>query len=248
MMKTMMNKLVLSLRAERSDVEIHKHSAFQIVFTEDNPFQTTLENKIYPDIFGFVIKPQVSHSCKCDNSSLIIHNFEPYSLLGKLIAAKLGNSNTLIFNDKESFQTFSNDLENRFSFSNKNQDFNGIDKRVQQSIEYINKNFKSGNVSSQHIAKQVFLSPSRLSALFKDQIGCSISKYLLWTRLRYAIFLILTDDDNTLTSIALESGFYDSSQMTKYMYQMFGISPSKLKQKSELIQFLNLESYLFLHP
>jgi transcriptional regulator GlxA family with amidase domain len=76
--------------------------------------------------------------------------------------------------------------------------------------------------------------------LFKKQIGSSIGKYILWTRLKNAIFLILSDNEKSLTNIALESGFYDSSQMIKYMYQMFGISPSKLRQKSDLIQFLEI--------
>jgi AraC-like DNA-binding protein len=84
----------------------------------------------------------------------------------------------------------------------------------------------------------VFLSSSRLAYLFKQQTGSSITKYLLWTRIKNAVYLILNSKDKSLTIIAQESGFYDSSQMIKYMHQMFGISPSKLRQKSDLIQFL----------
>jgi len=113
------------------------------------------------------------------------------------------------------------------------------DDRIIKSIEFIENNFRSEKFSINHISKQVYLSPSRLSFLFKQQVGSSISKYILWTRLRFAIFNILSAPDKTLTNIAFESGFYDSSQMNKYMYQMFGIAPLKLRQKSDLIQFLD---------
>ena len=117
-----------------------------------------------------------------------------------------------------------------------------IDERIIKSIEYICNNFQSDKFSINDLAKQVFLSPSRLSLLFKQQTGSSIIKYLLWTRLRNAIFLILTNNKKSITTIALECGFYDSSQMNKYMYQMFGIAPLKLRQKSDLIQFLEADA------
>ena len=56
-------KLLLALKAEKSNVDIHKHSAFKVVFTEDKLFSTTIENKKHNEIFGFAIKPQVAHSC-----------------------------------------------------------------------------------------------------------------------------------------------------------------------------------------
>jgi AraC-like DNA-binding protein len=240
------NKLYLALKAEKSNVEIHKHSAFQIVITEDNHFHSTLENEKYQNIFGFVIKPQVAHACICDQSNLIILNIEPYSILGKLVSEKLGNSRVVIFRKKKDFFHFFESQTNEFSVQNfiknfqQNQSITSIDERIHQSIAYINENFNTNNISTPDIAKKVFLSPSRLADLFKKQIGSSISKYLLWTRLRNAIFQILLKKDKSLTTIALECGFYDSSQMNKYMYQMFGISPSKLKQKSDLIQFLEI--------
>lgn len=241
------NKLLLALRAENSNVEIHKHSAFQVVFTDDNPFLTTIENKTHNEIFGFAIKPQVAHSCECSQSNLIILNIEPYSFLGKYISTKLRQSNFTIFTNQKEFQNFFECTKTEFSLislisNNYNQNIQPTDERILKAISLINAQFKVENISTQDIAKQVFLSPTRLATLFKQQMGSSISKYILWTRLRNAIFLILTEKDKTLTKISLESGFYDHSQMIKYMYQMFGISPSKLKQKSDLIQFLDIET------
>lgn len=243
------DEFLLALKAEKSNVEIHKHSAFQIVFTKDNPFLTTMENKVYSEIFGFAIKPQIAHSCECSESNLIILNIEPYSFLGRFISAKLEQSNKVIFFDKIQFYQFFdkidmdaefslNDFMNKIKFKLYTQP---IDDRVLKAITLINNNYRLQSISTNDIAKQVFLSQSRLAVIFKHQVGSSMSKYLLWTRLRNAIFLILSEKEKTLTTIALESGFYDASQMTKYMYQLFGISPSKLKQKSDLIQFLEIK-------
>ncbi|MBS1739453.1 MAG: AraC family transcriptional regulator [Bacteroidetes bacterium] len=246
-MKNPTEKLILGLKADKSDVEIHQHSAFQIVFTEDYPFQTSINNTVHQNIFGFVIRPQVAHSCVCSQSILSVINVEPFSFLGKIIASKLKENKSLIFENKRSFQTFfeinqdSEVLQAIINIGETEIDKSTFDERINKTILYIQQNFQSDKFSIQDLANYIFLSPSRLSSLFKQQIGSSISKYLLWTRLRNAIFLILMKKDKSITEIALESGFYDSSQMNKYMYQMFGITPSKLRIKSDLIQFLETE-------
>lgn len=240
------DSLMLALKAKQSNVEIHRHSACQIVFTEDNPFNTTIENTTYNEIFGFVIKPQVAHSCSCSLSNLIVLNIEPYSFLGKFISTRLGNSNATFLYDSNDFLNFFNSSNKDLSFLglistiNQHQNNQPVDDRIQQAIQFIVEHFSSESISVKDIAGHVHLSPSRMSALFKKQIGSSFSKYLLWTRLRNAIFLLLSNKRKSITEIALESGFYDASQLNKYMYQMFGISPSRLKQKSDLIQFLEL--------
>ncbi len=240
-----MNKLILALKAHKSNVEIHRHSAYQVVYTEDHVFNTCIENKRHQNIYGFVIKPQVSHSCECSNSNLIIINVEAYSFLGKFLSNKLGETKAGIFSNELEFKKMFTSSTNDFTFNNIlkiNQEISSnpiIDERIVKSIGYINANFETENLSIRELANNVFLSPSRLAVLFKQQIGSSISKYLLWTRLRNAIFLILSESDKSITNIALESGFYDSPQLNKYMYQMFGITPSILRHKSDLIQFLD---------
>ncbi len=85
-----MTNLILALRAYKSDVDIHKHSAYQIVLSEDEPFNTVCENKNHINIYGFAIKPQVAHSCQCSNSNLVILNIEPYSTLGNILSKEIG--------------------------------------------------------------------------------------------------------------------------------------------------------------
>ncbi|GAB4045418.1 helix-turn-helix domain-containing protein [Spirosoma litoris] len=239
-----MNNLVLVLKAYKSDVEIHRHSAYQIVFTTDNPFLTVCDNKKCENIFGFVIKPQVEHSCTCSNSNLIIMNIETYSFMGEKLAEKLGDKNTELFRSRDEFMDFfmlSGDeirIQDIVKSIQLKDDIQRVDSRILNAIELINSGYQSNRLTLEYVAKTVCLSPSRLTFLFKQQTGSSIMKLLVWIRVRNAIARILTQKDELFTSIAYECGFYDSAQMNKYMYQLFGISPSKLRKKSDLIQFL----------
>ena len=103
-------------------------------------------------------------------------------------------------------------------------------------VDYITENYFQADITPQTFADIVFLSLSRLASLFKQQTGSSLSKYLLWTRLRQAIYLILSDQSLTLTDVAYDTGFYDLPQFNKYMYEMFGMPPKALKHNSDLIR------------
>jgi AraC-like DNA-binding protein len=111
-----------------------------------------------------------------------------------------------------------------------------FDERVTTIVEYIKANFFQQDITPKTFADLVFLSPSRLASLFKQQTGSSLSKYLLWTRLRQAVYLALSEKSRSLTDIAYDTGFYDLPQMNKYMYEMLGMPPKALKLNSDLIQ------------
>jgi AraC-like DNA-binding protein len=110
------------------------------------------------------------------------------------------------------------------------------DERVSKIVEYIKANFFRQDITPQTFADMVFLSPSRLASLFKQQTGSSLSKYLLWSRIRQAVYLALSEKQRSLTDIAYDTGFYDLPQMDKYMNELFGMPPKALKQNSDLIQ------------
>lgn len=240
-----MTQFILAFRAFKSDVKVHKHSAFQIVLAEDNPFDSFSEGRKHENIYGFIVKPQVAHTCKCSNSTLIIINIEPYSSIGQNLfnRFKVDQNAAYFYSQKEiadfflmtrataSLQEILKILSGEVSLKKK-------DERIVRVLNIIHSRFNSERISLNEISQEVNLSPSRLGAIFKKEIGSSIFKYLLWMRLRSSIFQLLEKSEKSITEIALESGFYDSSQMTRYMNSMFGISPSALKQKSDLIQFL----------
>jgi len=243
MQKQINNPFILALKAYNLTVEIHHHSAYQVVLSNDHPFTSTINGKLNEGIHGFLIKPQVPHFCIAEKGTLSVLNIEPYSDIGLQLAGRFNlDSDHIVFNSPAEinafFQTDEADVE-IYSIINallSRLPATEYDDRVTTIVEYIKANFFRQDITPQTFADMVFLSPSRLTSLFKKQTGSSLSKYLLWTRLRQAIYLTLADKTRSLTDIAYDTGFYDLPQLNKYMYEMFGMPPKALKHNSDLIQ------------
>jgi len=243
MVKQANNPFILALRAYNLTVEIHHHSAYQIVLSNDTPFNSTISGQLYGRIHGFLIKPQVRHFCVAEKGSLNVLNIEPYSNIGLVLSNMFQeNQDYIIFNSPGETGNFFQTGKDTFDI---NIIINALlskmptveyDKRVTKIVEFIKVNYFNQDITPQTFADIVFLSPSRLASLFKEQTGSSLSKYLLWTRLRQVIYLTLSDKERSLTDIAYDTGFYDLPQLNKYMYEMFGMPPKALKYNSDLIQ------------
>lgn len=238
-----MNPFILALQARNLTVEIHHHSAYQIVLSNDMPFMSTISGKLHESIHGFLIKPHVAHFCVAEKGTLNVLNLEPYSQIGLELSNRFrGDEDYIVFDSpletNAFFQTARNslDIKNVIDALLSKLPVSDYDERVTKIVDYIKNNYFKSDITPQTFADIVFLSPSRLASLFKQQTGSSLSKYLLWTRLRQAIYIILTDKERSLTDIAYDTGFYDLPQLNKYMYEMFGMPPKALKYSSDLIQ------------
>lgn len=238
-----MNPFILGLQARNLTVEIHRHSAYQIVLSNDTPFNSTINGKLHERIHGFLIKPHVNHFCVAENGTLNVLNIEPYSNIGLELSTRFQENEAYIVFDSPPetnafFQTAKDslDVHNVIDALIAKIPAVAYDERVAKIVGYIRDNYYKSDITPQTFADIVFLSPSRLASLFKEQTGSSLSKYLLWTRLRQVIYLTLSDKEKSLTDIAYDTGFYDLPQLNKYMYEMFGMPPKALKFSSDLIQ------------
>jgi AraC-like DNA-binding protein len=102
-----------------------------------------------------------------------------------------------------------------------------IDRRVEGVLRIVEAS--PGHRSSlSELAERVALSPSRLGALFRRDIGIPLRRYLLWLRLIDAVETIL--DGRTLTEAAHDSGFSDSAHLSRTFRRMFGMPPSVLRR------------------
>ncbi len=111
-----------------------------------------------------------------------------------------------------------------------------LDERVDKVLKYIANN-NLVEVSLESLSKNVFLSESRLSHLFKENIGISISSYILNYKVRKAFKLIF--EGNSITTSALEAGFYSSSHLTNVCKEKLGMIPSAIKKNSRYLQVNN---------
>jgi transcriptional regulator GlxA family with amidase domain len=79
------------------------------------------------------------------------------------------------------------------------------------------------------IARLVDSSSRQLERVFLAETGCSPSEHYRQSRLKYARYL-LTTTDLPIISIALESGFSDSSHFIRHFQQLYGTPPGRLRK------------------
>ena len=99
---------------------------------------------------------------------------------------------------------------------------NGIkDERILQAMEYIRRE-ASEKITCRDVAEVVFLSESRFSHLFKEQIGMTFSAYLIYQRLMKVYVQVL--GGKSITEAALAAGFSGSSHFADVNRRVFGLS------------------------
>ena len=99
------------------------------------------------------------------------------------------------------------------------------DPRVQRVIEHI-RNTPQADHGVDALAALVHLSPSRLSHVFKANVGVPIRQFVLWTRARAVVTLAV--NGASLTEAAHTAGFSDAAHMSNAFRRMFGFAPSAL--------------------
>ncbi len=105
---------------------------------------------------------------------------------------------------------------------------------VFKTIEYIRKHC-SEKISLDDIAKNVFLSKSYISAIFKEETGKSIVEQINESRVEKSKKL-LSDKSISLSDIAGLCGFEDQSYFTRVFRRITGVTPKKYRDsvKKEL--------------
>lgn len=109
----------------------------------------------------------------------------------------------------------------------------GMDPRISAALETI-RGMDASRIRLEEVAKTVFLSPSRFTHLFREEVGVPFRRYVLWRKFTRAVLLI--GRGATLSAAAHLSGFADSAHLTRTGYQMFGVAPSLLMGRGEFYE------------
>lgn len=83
-----------------------------------------------------------------------------------------------------------------------------------------------GPVRLAEVAAAVGLSESRLTQLFRTELGLPFRAYVRWVRMRRAAGLVMAGA--SLTRAAHEAGFADSAHLTRTCRRMFGMAPTDI--------------------
>lgn len=102
-----------------------------------------------------------------------------------------------------------------------------IDMRVLRCIQLI-RNTEVDTIQLQQMSDKVFLSPSRLSHLFKEETGLTFRQFVQHYKLVKSLQAM--QDQQSLTEASFLGGFTDQPHFTKTFKKSFGITPSSSKQ------------------
>ena len=102
------------------------------------------------------------------------------------------------------------------------------DRQVLQAARFINEHFRQ-QITAGDIANAAGFSPNYLSRKFREAAGIGVHDYLVFIRLRNAAFELLTTDDS-VTDIALRSGFSDSNYFKDVFKKKYGMTPREYRK------------------
>ncbi|GHI01109.1 DNA-binding transcriptional regulator AraC [Neobacillus kokaensis] len=105
-----------------------------------------------------------------------------------------------------------------------------LDPRMEEVLHLLSKNMKD-SIRIDDVAKSVGLSSSRLSHLFKENMGQSILETLNQMRLNQAI-LLLEHTDRTATEVAIDVGFQNYNHFANQFRRRYGMPPREYRRKT----------------
>ena len=83
-----------------------------------------------------------------------------------------------------------------------------------------------GTLTIREVAGRVGLSPARMRAIAKRDLGISLSQWLLWKKLEQASQSVA--DGDGLAQSATSGGFFDQAHFTNAMRRLLGAAPSEI--------------------
>lgn len=102
---------------------------------------------------------------------------------------------------------------------------------IPRALSYIHHHF-GGHITLDEVAREVHLSSSYFSRLFKSETGISFSDFVLKTRIEQAK-RFLRQKDCSMADIAGETGFFDQSHFTKIFKRATGVTPGEYRRRRE---------------
>jgi two-component system response regulator YesN len=100
---------------------------------------------------------------------------------------------------------------------------------INQAVEYLKANYANGDISLEKVCRQLHISATYFSTLFKKEAKKTFHQYLTDLRMDRAMTLLAGSDLKT-ADIALQVGLGDPSYFSYSFKKHFGISPSQARR------------------
>lgn len=207
------------------ETEFHSHPTFEILFSKDGRIEIETNKCKYSNLSFAIIEPNTLHKIKNDKNDIVVLMVECNS---NYLREILSNFDIQLFEGIfiESQKINREPVISEIICKLRKSAISIVtDIRVIKSLNYLNNSSSEYTILMTELKSQVNLSDSRLSHLFKEEIGISIKKYFVWSKLKRAFKKVL-NENKTMYQASIEVGFYDQAHLSKAYKQVLGITPS----------------------
>lgn len=219
----------LSLRIADEKYTLHKNDIILVNSAKRHSYFTgnkSLCCRIYID-YGFIVRSSGSHFVSFWCNSLIDKD-DDYrklkSILDSLIREwKSASGHDTLYMNSQKYMLADCLVRNFMIQSGSENDGYG-DGRVEKMLGYIGMHY-ADNISLGEIAKEMYMSESSASRLFKKVTGSNFVDYVNLYRLNYATEDLLYSS-KSITQIAVDCGFSSPSVFNKLFNKVYGCSPT----------------------
>ncbi|MEO0330821.1 MAG: helix-turn-helix domain-containing protein [Bacteroidota bacterium] len=218
---------IYSFEVTNFNTELHSHPAVEIIVATEGSFSISTSNLNHPDITFAVIDTHVPHKVLADGCQLRLLMVEHQDswIKAALAQYKINIKNGVYIensaNDKLALLEYLEQAARQFNATKT------YDERVNICLDFLESQDVEYSSMVKVLQDKTHLSESRLSHLFKENVGISLKKYRAWCRLKKTIALVLENHDS-LFSASLSCGFYDQAHFSKTFKERLGISPSEV--------------------
>lgn len=111
-----------------------------------------------------------------------------------------------------------------------------IDPRIEAVLSLFDGDLNDIGLCARDCAEEVRLSTSRFLHLFKESTGVPFRRFRMWKRARN--FLAHANLDSSLTNVALDLGYPDSSHFSHSIRKTYGLKPRSIRDGSRNLRVL----------
>ena len=224
----------IMMRAEYRTPDPHSHLAMHLI--------AGLDGKIHCDVHGdrfdaevVFIASDVKHTAYAESGDMLVFLFDAAGSIAKEAERKyLCGKTYCCISDKTAIQIREIFRENTPADSDRlitrllELDSSGNlprDERIKEVLEYFRELDEIPEDITAQLCARVCLSPSRLSHLFKENVGISLHRYLAMDKMRKGY--IHFQKYGSITEASMRAGFDSPSHFAATCKRMFGISFSE---------------------
>jgi AraC-like DNA-binding protein len=200
-------------RGPTTEGTLHRHAAFQIVIGMPDAVAVVDASDVTHRAVVLVVPPMQRH-CLLATLDVLIYFIEPHCVFADQLRQDYGNAIVAAPELRDLSEDDIRPLGGRQSGE--------LDPRLVSALNALADN----NVPLPSVAATVGLSPQRLRALAREQLGMPLARWRVWTRLRRAAEAF--QRGQSLADAAITAGFADQAHLNRQMREMMGLTPAAL--------------------